>query len=136
LNAWLFGLAAAPSLSAADPVLWYQRPAQPWGDALPVCNGRLGTGVFGRTAKEDIQLEATGVKFRGVLRAMHEGGTHSFPWDCRFPLGGGPPLPAFSAGAPIMGQQVVSDNRFPAVIDDDRQPRLVLHEQPGRSRAL
>jgi len=56
LLAMLFGLAAAPSLSAADPVLWYKHPAQTWGDALPVGNGRLGAMVFGRTAKEDIQL--------------------------------------------------------------------------------
>jgi len=56
LLALLFGLAAAPSLSAADPVLWYKHPAQTWGDALPIGNGRLGAMVFGRTAKEDIQL--------------------------------------------------------------------------------
>jgi alpha-L-fucosidase 2 len=56
LLALLFGLAAAPSLSAADPVLWYKHPAQTWADGLPVGNGRLGAMVFGGAAKEDIQL--------------------------------------------------------------------------------
>lgn len=48
-------LTAAP-LPAADPVLWYQHPAQRWGDALPVGNGRLGGMVFGGIAKERIAL--------------------------------------------------------------------------------
>ncbi len=48
-------MATAP-LSAADPVLWYRHPAQKWGDALPVGNGRLGGMVFGGIAKERIQL--------------------------------------------------------------------------------
>ena len=43
-------------LSAADPVLWYRHPAQKWGDALPIGNGRLGGMVFGGIAKERIQL--------------------------------------------------------------------------------
>jgi alpha-L-fucosidase 2 len=47
---------AAAQLSAADPVLWYRHPAQRWGDALPVGNGRLGGMVFGGIAKERIQL--------------------------------------------------------------------------------
>jgi len=52
----LFCIAAVASLSAADPVLWYQHPAQRWGDALPVGNGRLGGMVFGGIAQERIQL--------------------------------------------------------------------------------
>jgi alpha-L-fucosidase 2 len=52
----LLGLAAPVRLSAADPVLWYRHPAQKWGDALPVGNGRLGAMVYGGIAKEHIQL--------------------------------------------------------------------------------
>jgi alpha-L-fucosidase 2 len=44
------------SLSAADPVLWYRHPAQRWGDALPIGNGRLGGMVFGGVTNERIQL--------------------------------------------------------------------------------
>src|SRR5689334_25446801 len=41
---------------SVDPMLWYRHPAQRWGDALPVGNGRLGAMVFGGIAKERIQL--------------------------------------------------------------------------------
>lgn len=37
-------------------VLWYDRPAKDWNEALPVGNGRLGAMVFGRPEKELIQL--------------------------------------------------------------------------------
>ena len=41
---------------SVDPMLWYRHPAQTWGDALPVGNGRLGAMVFGGIVKERIQL--------------------------------------------------------------------------------
>eukprot|EP01032_Pedospumella_encystans_P033343 gene33343-37677_t len=66
------GLAAAfPALAQATVVaqarggrenlsLWYDRPAAPWVEALPVGNGRLGAMVFGRPEQELLQLnEAT-----------------------------------------------------------------------------
>lgn len=37
-------------------VLWYDRPARHWTEALPVGNGRLGAMVFGGTAEERLQL--------------------------------------------------------------------------------
>jgi alpha-L-fucosidase 2 len=52
----LLCIAASAPLSAADPVLWYRHPAQRWGAALPVGNGRLGGMVFGGISKERIQL--------------------------------------------------------------------------------
>ena len=39
-----------------DLVLWYQKPAELWTDALPVGNGRLGAMVFGGVERERIQL--------------------------------------------------------------------------------
>ena len=53
--------AALPLTSAAqtpDPstVIWYDKPAATWNDALPVGNGHLGAMVFGRVEKERIQL--------------------------------------------------------------------------------
>jgi len=56
LSSLLLFLVASTPLFAADPVLWYQHPAQRWGDALPVGNGRLGGMVFGGIATERIQL--------------------------------------------------------------------------------
>ena len=37
-------------------VLWYQKPAEAWTDALPIGNGRLGAMVFGSVERERIQL--------------------------------------------------------------------------------
>ena len=37
-------------------VLWYQKPAEAWTDALPVGNGKLGAMVFGGVKRERIQL--------------------------------------------------------------------------------
>ena len=62
------GLAAAfPGLSGAavtatargkreELELWYERPAGPWVEALPVGNGRLGAMVYGRVGQERLQL--------------------------------------------------------------------------------
>ena len=53
----LFLSLAVPGLASdVDPVLWYTHPAQKWGDALPIGNGRLGGMVFGGVAQERIQL--------------------------------------------------------------------------------
>ncbi len=43
-----------------DLELWYDKPAGPWVEALPVGNGHMGAMVYGRVAQERIQLnEAT-----------------------------------------------------------------------------
>ena len=36
--------------------LWYRQPAQAWGEALPLGNGRLGAMVFGGVTDERVQL--------------------------------------------------------------------------------
>jgi len=55
------GLAHAKVLATSrgdreDLSLWYEQPAGPWIEALPVGNGRLGAMVFGRMAQERVQL--------------------------------------------------------------------------------
>ena len=37
-------------------LLWYDKPAKNWNEALPVGNGRLGAMIFGNVKKELIQL--------------------------------------------------------------------------------
>lgn len=37
-------------------VLWYDKPAENWTEALPVGNGRLGAMIYGKTDKEVIQF--------------------------------------------------------------------------------
>jgi alpha-L-fucosidase 2 len=54
----------AAGAAAADPpgpgprqlVLWYEKPAARWVEALPVGNGRLGAMVFGGMSSERLQL--------------------------------------------------------------------------------
>ncbi|MFG6488477.1 glycoside hydrolase N-terminal domain-containing protein [Roseateles sp. BYS78W] len=48
--------AGAARIDAGTPELWYDQPAGPWIEALPVGNGRLGAMVFGRPAQERLQL--------------------------------------------------------------------------------
>ena len=42
--------------TANNLILWYQKPAEEWTDALPLGNGRLGAMVFGGVERERIQL--------------------------------------------------------------------------------
>src|SRR5262245_21285213 len=37
-------------------ILWYDKPAAEWTEALPIGNGRLGAMVFGGTEVERLQL--------------------------------------------------------------------------------
>ena len=51
--------ANAIPLNGSNPqrlVLWYERPATQWVEALPIGNGRLGAMIFGGTASERLQL--------------------------------------------------------------------------------
>ncbi len=52
---------ALGAVADANPhLLWYDKPAVKWEEALPVGNGRLGAMVFGQPAAERLQLnEAT-----------------------------------------------------------------------------
>jgi alpha-L-fucosidase 2 len=45
------------SVQAAGPhLLWYDRPAANWNEALPIGNGRLGAMVFGNVSTDRLQL--------------------------------------------------------------------------------
>src|ERR1043165_6375810 len=51
----------APAILNIEPqndalILWYDKPAAEWTEALPVGNGRLGAMVFGGPANEQLQL--------------------------------------------------------------------------------
>jgi alpha-L-fucosidase 2 len=49
-------LISAPTRPAGELVLWYDKPASIWPEALPVGNGHLGAMVFGGLAEERIQF--------------------------------------------------------------------------------
>jgi alpha-L-fucosidase 2 len=50
------GVIKDPGANLQRLVLWYEKPANQWVEALPVGNGRLGAMVFGGTANERLQL--------------------------------------------------------------------------------
>jgi alpha-L-fucosidase 2 len=49
-------LSALPSAADDSLLLWYDKPAAEWTEALPLGNGRLGAMVFGGPATEQLQL--------------------------------------------------------------------------------
>lgn len=55
----LLGLVSIVSIhidAQQKPILWYDKPAQYWEEALPLGNGRLGAMVYGNPIDEEIQL--------------------------------------------------------------------------------
>lgn len=56
LPAFLFVLRASSAPAAPSHLLWYDKPASFWLEALPVGNGRMGAMVFGTVSQERIQF--------------------------------------------------------------------------------
>lgn len=48
-------------------ILWYNKPADSWNEALPIGNGRMGAMLFGRTTQERIQLNEDSVWSGGPM---------------------------------------------------------------------
>ena len=65
LPRWVQAGAAGVGVDALS--LWYDQPAGPWLEALPLGNGRLGAMVFGRPAQERLQFN---------IDTLHAGGPY------------------------------------------------------------
>ena len=52
---FMMATALLPTM-AQDFVMWYDRPAQVWTEALPLGNGRLGAMVYGTPAVEPVKI--------------------------------------------------------------------------------
>ncbi|MFD2701419.1 glycoside hydrolase N-terminal domain-containing protein [Paenibacillus shunpengii] len=50
---------------SAETMLWYDKPAQNWNEALPIGNGRLGGMVFGFVEEEQIQFNEDSIWYGG-----------------------------------------------------------------------
>lgn len=68
---------SAGSPPQAPWVLWYERPAEKWEQALPVGNGHLGAMVFGGTGLERIQFNEHTV-WTGQPHAYHRDGAAQY----------------------------------------------------------
>ncbi len=57
---WTFAILISVTCSGMNAqnkqILWYDKPAQYWEEALPLGNGRLGAMVYGNPINEEIQL--------------------------------------------------------------------------------
>lgn len=62
---------------AGDLVLWYEKPAARWTEALPVGNGHLGAMVFGGVGEERIQFNEHTV-WTGIPRSYAREGAVKF----------------------------------------------------------
>ncbi|SOE23413.1 alpha-L-fucosidase 2 [Spirosomataceae bacterium TFI 002] len=60
-------------------VLWYDKPAAVWEDALPIGNGRLGAMVFGGVKEERIQLNEETYWSGGPYSTVVKGGHEALP---------------------------------------------------------
>ncbi len=60
-------------------LLWYDKPAQKWDEALPVGNGRLGAMVFGKNREERIQLNEETYWSGGPYSTVVKGGYKVLP---------------------------------------------------------
>jgi len=69
---------AAPS-TTAPLLLWYDKPATQWVEALPIGNGRLGAMVFGDAASERLQLNEDTLYAGGPYDPNNRGALQSLP---------------------------------------------------------
>jgi alpha-L-fucosidase 2 len=60
-------------------VMWYDKPAAVWEDALPVGNGRLGAMIFGGVKEERIQLNEETYWSGGPYSTVVKGGHEALP---------------------------------------------------------
>ncbi|MBS1609067.1 MAG: glycoside hydrolase family 95 protein [Bacteroidetes bacterium] len=60
-------------------LLWYNKPAAKWEEALPVGNGRLGGMVFGKVSEERIQLNEDTYWTGGPYSTVKKEGYKSLP---------------------------------------------------------
>lgn len=74
-----FPLFADPRAEPADLVLWYERPAVEWVEALPVGNGRLGAMVFGGINLERLQLNEDTLWAGGPYNPANPAARESLP---------------------------------------------------------
>jgi len=96
------------SFGQFDPakVLWYEKPASTWEEALPVGNGRLGAMVFGKYGEERIQLNEETYWSGGPYSSVVKGGAEVLP-EIQKLIFDGKPLKAHKLfGRKMMGYPV------------------------------
>lgn len=89
------------------PVLWYDKPARYWEEALPLGNGRLGAMVYGNPANEEIQLNEETVSAGSPYKNYNPEAKEALPiirqliFDGRYP-----------EAQEMAGEKILSKNGF------------------------
>jgi alpha-L-fucosidase 2 len=87
-------------------LLWYDKPAAVWEDALPVGNGRLGAMAFGGIKEERIQLNEETYWSGGPYSTVVKGGHEALPEIQRLIFEGKPIEAHKLFGRKLMGYPV------------------------------
>ncbi len=64
--------------------LWYEHPAAEWEEALPVGNGRLGAMVYGKTDREQLQLNEESMWYGGRVERINPDFRENLPLIRRY----------------------------------------------------
>jgi alpha-L-fucosidase 2 len=90
--------------SASPPlVLWYDKPATQWVEALPIGNGRLGAMVFGGAASERLQLNEDTLYAGGPYDPNNREALQSLPAARQLIFAG-----KFKAASDLIGQKMMA----------------------------
>ena len=84
-------------------LLWYDKPATQWVEALPIGNGRLGAMVFGRTASERLQLNEDTLYAGGPYDPNNREALQSLPEARRLIFAG-----QFKEASDLIGQKMMA----------------------------
>ena len=72
-------LASAATAPAGDLILWYDKPATKWTEALPIGNGHLGAMIFGGIPNERIQFNESTIWTGKPHDYAHKGAVKFLP---------------------------------------------------------
>ncbi|CAZ97678.1 glycoside hydrolase family 95 protein [Zobellia galactanivorans] len=87
-------------------VLWYDKPASMWEEALPVGNGRIGAMVYGKSGEEKIQFNEETYWSGGPYSQVVKGGYKKLPEIQKYIFNGEPIKAHKLFGRALMGYPV------------------------------
>jgi alpha-L-fucosidase 2 len=79
LNLLLGSSAFSQETNTSDKVLWYNRPAEQWVEALPIGNGHIAAMIFGGTDHEQFKLNEGTVWAGGPYNPVNPGAKDALP---------------------------------------------------------